>query len=280
MIVWIASYPKSGNTWIRSFLTSYYFCKDGIFDVQDLNKIQDYPNKQFFKSEVKEGEIHKHWEQSQKDLCDQKKIRFLKTHNSLIEAFGNKFTQPKYSLGVIYVVRDPRNVITSIKNHNDFQKYDEALQLMQNDNAILTDYKHLKNHAKTTIMNSWRINYQSWLNNNFFRRLTIRYEDMIAYPQQTFRDIVVFVNTICRFNDNFDLNKFNNAITTTSFEKLQSLEEEGKFSENVYSKHDKRKIKFFYQGPNNDWKKNLNQDLIQKMNRFYKDDLKKFNYEI
>ena len=77
MIVWIASYPKSGNTWVRSFLTSYYFCKDGIFDVQKLNKIQDYPNKQFFKNEVKEGEIHKHWDESQKNLCEKKEVRFL-----------------------------------------------------------------------------------------------------------------------------------------------------------------------------------------------------------
>ena len=280
MIVWIASYPKSGNTWVRSFLTSYYFCKNGIFDVQNLNKIQDYPNKQFFRNEVKEGEIHKHWDESQKNLCEKKEIRFLKTHNSLIEAFGNKFTHPKYSLGVIYIVRDPRNIITSIKNHNDFETYDEALKLMQNDNAILTDYKHLKNYAKTTIMNSWRINYQSWLNNNFFRRLTIRYEDMVANPKQTFRDIIIFVNTICRFNDNFDLKKFNNAVETTSFKNLQDLEEKGKFSENVYSKHDRRKIKFFYQGPDNDWKKNLNQELAKKMNEFYKDDLKKFNYRI
>ena len=83
---------------------------------------------------------------------------------------------------------------------------------MQNDNAILTDYKHLKNFAKTTIMNSWRINYQSWLNNNFFRRLTIRYEDMVTNPKQTFRDIVIFVNTICRFNDNFHLKKFIKAL--------------------------------------------------------------------
>jgi len=230
MIVWIASYPKSGNTWVRSFLTSYYFCNDGIFDVQKLNKIQDYPNKQFFKNEVREGEIHKHWDESQKNLCEKREIRFLKTHNSLIEAFGNKFTHPKYSLGVIYIIRDPRNVITSIKNHNDFQTYDEALELMQNDNAILTDYKHLKNFAKTTIMNSWRINYQSWLNNNFFRRLTIRYEDMVTNPKQTFRDIIIFVNTICRFNDNFDLKKFNNAVETTSFKSLQNLEEKGKFS--------------------------------------------------
>ena len=279
MIIWIASYPKSGNTWIRSFLASYYFCKDGKFDVENLNKIQDYPNKQFFKEKVKEGEIHKHWDESQKRLCEKKEVRFLKTHNSLISAFGNDFTKPKYSLGVIYIIRDPRNVITSVKNHNDFQTYDEALKLMQNDNAILTDYKHLKNHAKTTIINSWRINYQSWLRNNSFRRLTVRYEDMISDPYQTFRDVIIFVNTICRFNDNFDLKKFNNAIETTSFKKLQNLEEEGKFSENVYSQHDKRKIKFFNQGPENDWNKNLNKELIDKMNKFYKDDLKKFNYD-
>ena len=151
---------------------------------------------------------------------------------------------------------------------------------MQNDNAVLTDYKHLNNHAKTTIINSWRINYQSWLRNNFFRRLTIRYEDMIMNPEQTFRDIIIFVNTICRFNDNFDLKKFNNALESTSFKKLQSLEEEGKFSENVFSQNDKRKIKFFNQGPENDWKKNLTKDLIDKMNKFYRDDLKKFKYFI
>lgn len=279
MIVWIASYPKSGNTWVRSFLTAYYFCKEGKFDVKNLIYIQDYPNKQFFKKEVKEGEIHKHWEESQKNLRDQKKIRFLKTHNSLITAFGKDFTKPQYSLGAIYIIRDPRNVITSVKNHNDFKTYDEALKMMQNDNAVISDYSYLNNHAKTNIINSWRINYQSWLNNNSLRRLTIRYEDMLQNPKQTFRDIVIFVNTICKFNDNFDQDKFNNAIETTSFKKLQALENEGNFLENVYSKHDKRKIKFFNQGPENNWKKNLSDELINKMNNFYKDDLKKFKYE-
>ena len=279
MIVWIASYPKSGNTWVRSFLTAYYFCKEGKFDVKNLIYIQDYPNKQFFKKEVKEGEIHKHWEESQKNLRDQKKIRFLKTHNSLITAFGKDFTKPQYSLGAIYIIRDPRNVITSVKNHNDFKTYDEALKMMQNDDAVISDYSYLNNHAKTNIINSWRINYQSWLNNNSLRRLTIRYEDMLQNPKQTFRDIVIFVNTICKFNDNFDQDKFNNAIETTSFKKLQALEDEGNFLENVYSKHDKRKIKFFNQGPENNWKKNLSDELINKMNNFYKDDLKKFKYE-
>ena len=78
----------------------------------------------------------------------------------------------------------------------------------------------------------------------------------------------------------FKLNKFNNAVKSTSFDALQNLEEMGKFSENVYSVNEKKKIKFFNQGPNNDWRKILNKDLIKKMNEIYKEDLIKFNYEL
>jgi len=277
MIIWIASYPKSGNTWVRSFITAYYFCKDGIFDIQKLKLIEDYPNKKFFDEEVQEGEIHKHWEKSQKRICENKKIKFLKTHNSLITAFGQNFTSPKYTLGVIYIVRDPRNIITSIKNHNGFSTYEEAFKLLKNDNAILNDYKHLRNFAKTNIVNSWRINYQSWIANNFFRRLTLRYEDMLFDPERTFRDLIIFINTICKFNDNFDDKKFKNALKSTNFKSLKNLEEKNQFTENVYS-DDKRKIKFFFQGPENNWKKNLDSNLINEMNKYYKEDLIKFRY--
>ena len=280
MIIWIASYPKSGNTWVRSFLSAYYFSKDGVFDIKNLTRIEDYPNKQFFSQTVKEGEIHNHWEESQKKINKEGKVKFLKTHNSLIKAFGNDFTQPKYSLGVIYIVRDPRNVITSVKNHNDFSNYEEALKFMQNDNAILNEYKHLKNYAKTTIINSWRINYQSWIQNNFYRRLTIKYEDMISKPYEVFRDLIVFVNTLCRFNEGVNSLKLNNSIETTSFDKLKNIENQGNFSESVYSLKDKRKIKFFFLGPKNDWRKELDKSLIKKMNEYYKEDLNKFGYEI
>jgi hypothetical protein len=278
MIIWIASYPKSGNTWVRSFITAYYFCKDGVFDIQKLKLIEDYPNKKFFDDEVREGEIHKHWEKSQKKICENKKIKFLKTHNSLITAFGQNFTSPKYTLGVVYIVRDPRNIITSIKNHNDFSTYDEAFKLLKDDNAILNDYKHLRNFAKTNIINSWRLNYQSWITNNFFRRLTLRYEDMLFDPERTFRDLIIFINTICRFNDNFDDKKFKNALNSTKFKSLKNLEEKNQFTENVYSARDKRKIKFFFQGPENNWKKNLDSNLINEMNEYYKEDLIKFRY--
>ena len=279
MIIWIASYPKSGNTWIRSFLAAYYFCNKGVFDIDKLKLIEDYPNKQFFNEKVKEGEIHKHWEASQIDICNQKKVKFLKTHNSLITAFGNEFTKPKYSLGVIYVIRDPRNVITSVKNHNDFDTYDEALKYMQNENLVLKDYPHLKNYAKTNIVNSWRINYRSWLSNKFFRKVTIRYEDMVNNPTETFKKLVIFVNSLMRFSDKIDEEKLYNAIETTNFKSLQEIENTGKFGENVYSLKDNRKIKFFYQGPENDWKKNLDDGMIKRMNEYFKNDLKFFQYE-
>ena len=151
---------------------------------------------------------------------------------------------------------------------------------MQDENKVLEDYPHLKNYAKTNIINSWRINYQSWISNKNFRRLTIRYEDMIENPQQTFEKLVVFINTLMRFKDKIDPKKLSNALKTKNFKSLQDIENQGKFSENVYSLKDNRKIKFFYQGPKNDWKKNLDEKMIKKMNQYYNKDLKFFKYEI
>ena len=150
---------------------------------------------------------------------------------------------------------------------------------MQDENKVLEDYPHLKNYAKTNIVNSWRINYRSWLSNKSFRRVTIRYEDMVKNPTQTFEKLVVFVNTLMRFDNKIDQKKLNNAIDTTNFKSLQNIENAGKFGENVYSLKDNRKIKFFYQGPDNDWKKNLDENMIKKMNEYYRNDLKFFQYE-
>ena len=280
MIIWIASYPKSGNTWVRSFLTAYYFCKNGIFNINKLSLIEDYPNKQFFKETVKQGEIHKHWESSQEKIYEKKEAKFLKTHNSLITAFGNDFAKPKYTLGVIYIIRDPRNVITSVKNHNDLESYDKALKFMQDENKVLEDYPHLKNYAKTNIVNSGRSNYQSWLRTKSLPRVVIRYEAMTKKPIETFRKLVTFVNSLVRLKDEIDSDKLTNAVDSTNFKSLQRIEDEGKFGENVYSLKDNRKIKFFYQGPENDWKKNLDENLIKKMNEYYHKDLKFFKYEI
>ena len=48
MIIWLASYPKSGNTWVRSIISSLVYSKDGIFNFELLRKIQQFPNKDHF----------------------------------------------------------------------------------------------------------------------------------------------------------------------------------------------------------------------------------------
>ena len=49
MIIWLASYPKSGNTFLRSLLSAYFFTKDGNFQLDLLDKITQFPNINIFK---------------------------------------------------------------------------------------------------------------------------------------------------------------------------------------------------------------------------------------
>ena len=279
MIIWIASYPKSGNTWMRSFLSAYFMTDDGEFKIKNLDYIQDYPNEQFFdEGNIKKGEVYKYWEKSQKKIFENKKIKFLKTHNALISIKDHNFTYPNYVLGVIYIVRDPRNIITSLKNHHEFKTYDESLNYMESNDAYV--YKeHNKSFGKFSYIGSWKMHHNSWNNSKIYRMLTVKYEDMENDPYKTFRDVVVFINTICKFNNRVNEKKIEKSIESTNFEKLKKFEEDGSFTENRYKKDTKEKIKFFYLGKKNNWKTILNDEIKNKMNKIYKDDLIKFKYE-
>ena len=130
MIIWLASYPKSGNTWVRSLLSAYYYSKNGNFSFELLKNIGLYPQKKYFDIKInKPGEINSYWDISQKKIISKKKKIILKTHNSLLALNGKNFTKPEYTLGIIYIVRDPRNVITSLKNHYDLD-YEQSLVFM------------------------------------------------------------------------------------------------------------------------------------------------------
>ena len=49
MIIWLASYPKSGNTWLRSIVSALIYTKDGLFNFNLLKKIQQFPTQKYFK---------------------------------------------------------------------------------------------------------------------------------------------------------------------------------------------------------------------------------------
>ena len=277
MIIWIASYPKSGNTWVRAFLTSYYFTNDGIFDPKNLKQIPDYPNKQIIgKQTLPENTIHLYWKDSQEKFIRDNKVRFLKTHNALLSIGDHHFTTSKTTIGVIYVIRDPRNVITSIKNHMDLDNYDEAFTYMTDRNKV--GHRTKNNNVSSQFISSWRINYISWFKSKF-RKLIIRYEDMLNKPDETFKKIVLFVNTLSNHEKIVDEAKLKKAIATTNFENMKKSEEKGDFKESLFSEKKKEKIKFFFLGPKNNWKEKLDSDLINKMNSYYKADLFDLGYK-
>ena len=168
MIIWLASYPKSGNTWIRSLLSGYFFSKDGNFNFELLKNIKQFSSKDFLSKNNEnlnlQTRISKNWIPYQKFINKDKKIHFLKTHNAMCTINGNKFTDKFNTTAAIYIVRDPRNVITSIANYYNYS-YEEAKKFIFNSSQgiVSRDYKNI---SLITVLGSWSDHYVTWTKNN------------------------------------------------------------------------------------------------------------------
>ncbi len=276
MIIWIASYPKSGNTYIRSFLSAYYFTSDGKFNFDLLKNIKQFPNAEFFKGPVNSVDVASdNWLLAQKEIKNDRKIKFLKTHNFL-GAYDNKpFTTIEYTLGAVYIIRDPRNVITSVKNHWSFN-YDEAYKFMTDtNNGTKSD---LDDYSTYSHLGTWAEHYKSWATTKNFRKLIIKYEDLENNKYETFRDVIVFLNAISNRTERVNKQKLKNAIDSTNFTVLKNLEQNKGFEEALYSKSEKKFKSFFNLGFNNRWKKILPSDITDKIEGSFNKEMKEIGY--
>ena len=141
MIIWLASYPKSGNTLLRSILASYFYSEDGLLKFENLYKITQFPlSSQFMSLGIdinNDREVFKNFINVQKSINQEKgKIRFFKTHSSLCKMYNSNFTDLKNTLGAIYIVRDPRNVVTSLAHHYNLS-IDQATDVMIDKNRLM-----------------------------------------------------------------------------------------------------------------------------------------------
>ena len=283
MIIWLASYPNSGNDFLRSLLSSYIFSKDGSFNEDVTQNIDEFPNNSLFKKlgvDINNlDEMNKNYINSQKILNKKDSIMFLKTHSCFVNTNKFKFTDRHNTLGVIYIVRDPRNIITSIKNHYDLDD-DKAIKWMTNKNNYIYDVEKVKEvgYGDFQFISSWDLNYKSWKVQKKIPIKFIKYEDLTKQTYSVVLEIIEFIYKITNNYNKIDKNKLKNALNSTTFEKLQHKEKIQGFSEAVSSLTTNEKITFFNLGPKNDWKKILNEDLKNRINQIFEKNLKELSY--
>lgn len=281
MIIWIASYPKSGNTWVRSLLSSYLYSDNGIFNFDLLKKIQQFPSKRYFKFFLKDftdiKKISDYWIAAQERInLFNDKIVFLKTHSALCTLENNIFTNKNNTKAVIHVVRDPRNVITSISHHYS-EDISKSSDFIFNKNKMLVGEEWGGNDfGIATILGDWSNHYKSWKNIKFAPAKIIKYEDLVDNPENTFVSILNFLK---KFMD-IDINKkkITNVINSCSFDVLSDKEKKEGFKEAATHKKSGEKLKFFNLGKKNNWKNLLDPEIEKKTREVFLQEMKELEY--
>jgi len=276
MIIWIASYPKSGNTLLRSLIYSLFFSNDGFLDLSKLSVIPNYNQIRFFEGLISKDErfdikkISENWNASQSRINSSNKLKLLKTHNSNCKINGNPFTTEKNTAGVILVVRDPRDVVLSASNHFSLSKK-KVCEILLDENAKLLPRENLE-HEIVTILGSWVDNFKYWY--NYKNCLLIRYEDMINNKSKVILELINYFKMFIKTDISEE--KINNTIKSTSFSNMQKQEVKGFFKESVTV--DKKKIQFFNKGKSKNWVGNLDKKIQNKLEKAFYNEMKFLGY--
>ena len=290
-IFWISSFPKSGNTLIRAILSSLFFTKNGEFDLNILKYIPNFEstgrlnfindiNKTDFQKINKLEILSKYWlkAQSKKNLGFDANFTFLKTHHALISFFNNLFTNEDNTLGFIYIIRDPRDVVISWAKHSNVS-IDQSINDIIKDNFCI-DWRISKNSLLSNkikpplFVSNWHNNVLSWINLKWqCPKLVIKYEDIVYDKKNIIVNIVNFFEKNYAFKfTNLD-EKINNIIKTTDFKKLQKTEEKQGFGESGHGK-------FFRIGKKNQWKNELDSDQLEIIETNFKETMLAFDSEL
>ena len=279
MIIWLASYPKSGNTWVRLFLKSYLSDDKKKFSINEKRddefKIERFPNIKVFKDmQINYDnffEISKNWITIQDRINLNNKLNILKTHNAMCTVNKNKFTNKENTLGAIYIVRDPRDVAVSFSYHMG-KTLTEIVNNMINKEYLISesDFTTEKKVSGSTLLSSWSNHYNSWKNYKSIKSIIIKYEDLVRNTADKFYEIVLYLNEL--YGTKVDEKKILKSIELTNFKNLQNLEKEHGFEEITISKT------FFREGKIGSWKQKLDEKLSKKIENEFKNEMIELGY--
>ena len=273
-IVWLASYPKSGNTWMRAFLHNLF--RNDVKPA-DLNRMQGeilQSDGSLMWFRMVDSRPESEWSPSdvaamRPKVCEliargQQGSIFCKTHNALMTMHGHPTINLGVTSGAIYVVRNPLDVAASSA---DFMgtDLDQAIALMA------TDYLEMPHDPErnnvSIVTGSWSQHVESWTGNPNPHLHVVRYEDMIDKPSATFGRVARFLNL------KPSRQRLLRAIRNSSFRTMQSQEAAGGFKER--SDHQKR---FFRRGKAGGWKDELNESQVQRICEAHGEQMKRFGY--
>ena len=277
-IIWISSYPKSGNTWIMFLIANYFFNIERKDNFEIVNKnIIKFPPASLIKKFTTKKElienpynISKYWLKAQEQAKIMKgNVAFLKNHNALVSVNGNEFTNENFSLASIYIIRDPRDVVVSYAHYSNLA-FDKVIQNLCDKNLYynLTDYHDFPD---IEILGSWKFHYISWRDGvPNMPKIIVRYEDLIKDSYSCFYKIINFLSKILNFKLDEEQVKF--SVENSKFEKLQK--NENKFG---YIKNNSN-TNFFHSGKIQQWKNILNKSQIKTIENTFKEEMELLGY--
>lgn len=269
-IRWIASYPKSGNTWVKLFLAAYQFPDDFSLQFKAPNQCQDTLAPFYDQCTPRDVADLTHTEQFLIRPAALYLMQFgaggdpvyVKTHCAFVQVDGMPVIPAAVSCRALYIVRDPRDVAVSLADHLG-KGIDHAIKVMGSMNVTM------EKDGISQIAASWSKNVSSWHGQRKVDQLMVKYEDMLADPVKQFADIARFLL------GEVDLERVKKAVERTAFEVLQTEENRDGYAGRV--KHQKN---FFRQGTSGGWALRLTVPQVQRIETEHAAVMRICNYQL
>ncbi len=267
-IIWLASYPKSGNTFLRLLLTNYFFDNENLNQFDLIKKIPKFEKKDLFENILNKKINSENFDYIndslfvQEELCNNYNPYELifKTHHFYGSIDGKKFTSSKYTNFFIYIVRDPREVLVSYAHHSGMSINDCF--------EVFIDKSMGHKKIFETIIR-WDYHYKSWKSFKSVPNIIIKYEDLIDNTEKILYEILQELSKILNFSiNNYKIKK---SIKKNEFSSLKKLEKKIKF-------HESSNNNFFRSGKKDTWKDILTSQQIKTIENVFNKEMKELNY--